>query len=111
MEALRAGGGASIVDAVAEVNPQTEEEPAGAESMGKSCTWPPPQAAYFFGEPSGIDVPGSTFEPLSMLVGKWTVVHSLWAAGNAYLNLERARAPCTRPRDVNSWRYFSLSSR
>lgn len=48
MEGLRERAGAAAP--VAEVSPQAEEEPAGSEPASKTCTWPPPEAEYFFGE-------------------------------------------------------------
>lgn len=48
MEALRERAGAAAP--VAEVLPQAEEEPASSEPASKTCTWPPLEAEYFFGE-------------------------------------------------------------
>lgn len=33
-----------------EVSTQADEEPTGSEPASKICTWPPPEAEYFFGE-------------------------------------------------------------
>lgn len=35
---------------VVEVIPQGDEESSGSDVTSKTCTWPPPEAEYFFGE-------------------------------------------------------------
>lgn len=49
MDALRERGVTAPV-AVVEVTPPQGEEGAGGEVASNTCTWPPPEAEYFFGK-------------------------------------------------------------
>lgn len=42
----RAGAAAAVIEAP----PQGDEETSGGELASNTCTWPPPEAEYFFGE-------------------------------------------------------------
>ncbi len=50
MDALRERGVAAAALAPTEAVPQGDEEADSEELASKTCTWPPPEAEYFFGE-------------------------------------------------------------
>lgn len=50
MDALKERGVSAAAVAPAEVAPQGEEEAGGDDPASNTCTWPPPEAEYFFGE-------------------------------------------------------------
>lgn len=50
MNALKERGVAAAAVAPVEAAPQGEEEAGGDDAVNNTCTWPPPEAEYFFGE-------------------------------------------------------------
>lgn len=50
MDALKERGVSAAAVAPAEASPQGEEEAGGDDPASNTCTWPPPEAEYFFGE-------------------------------------------------------------
>lgn len=50
MDALKERGVAAAALAPTEAVPQGDEEADSEELASKTCTWPPPEAEYFFGE-------------------------------------------------------------
>lgn len=50
MDAVKERGVAAAALAPAEAAPQGDEEADSDDLASKTCTWPPPEAEYFFGE-------------------------------------------------------------
>lgn len=55
MDALKERGIAAAAVVPAEAAPQGDEEAGSDEVVSNACTWPPPEAEYFFGECSWHD--------------------------------------------------------
>lgn len=58
MDALKERGVAAASVAPAEAAPQGDEEAGGDDVVSNACTWPPPEAEYFFGEKGWDDILG-----------------------------------------------------
>lgn len=52
MDALKERGVAAAALAPADAASQGDEEAGSDEVVSNACTWPPPEAEYFFGEKS-----------------------------------------------------------
>lgn len=50
MDALKERGVAAAAVAPSEAAPQGDEEAGSDDLVSNTCTWPPPEAEYFFGE-------------------------------------------------------------